>query len=145
MNEDIRVIVTYLESVANPETFLAACRTARSAGKPVIVIKLGATAEGRAAALAHTGALAGSMEAFDAVAGAAGVIRARTVDDVIELTEYLLHAPLPRGGSLGAITFSGALRGLLLDAAAANGLRFAALAEPTRARRNASRHAPRSR
>jgi acetyltransferase len=134
MNEDIRVIVTYLESVANPEAFLAACRTARSAGKPVIVIKLGATAEGRAAALAHTGALAGTMEAFDAVAGAAGVIRARTVDEVIELVEYVLHAPLPRGGSLGAITFSGALRGLLLDAAAANGLSFAALAEPTRQR-----------
>jgi len=134
MNEDIRVIVTYLESVANPEAFLAACRTARSAGKPVIVIKLGATAEGRAAALAHTGALAGTMEAFDAVAGAAGVIRARTVDEVIEVTEYVLHAPLPRGPSLGAITFSGALRGLLLDAAAANGLAFAALAEPTRAR-----------
>jgi acetyltransferase len=134
MNEDIRVIVTYLESVSNPEAFLAACRTARSAHKPVIVIKLGATAEGRAAALAHTGALAGSMEAFDAVAGAAGVIRARTVDEVIEVTEYVLHAPLPRGPSLGAITFSGALRGLLLDAAAANGLRFAELAEPTRAR-----------
>jgi acetyltransferase len=138
MNEDIRAIVTYLESVANPEAFLAACRTARSAGKPVIVIKLGATAEGRAAALAHTGALAGTMEAFDAVAGAAGVIRARTVDEVIEVTEYVLHAPLPRGPSLGpglgAITFSGALRGLLLDAAAANGLSFASLAEPTRAR-----------
>jgi acyl-CoA synthetase (NDP forming) len=134
MNEDIRVIVTYLESVADPEAFLASCRAARAAGKPVIVIKLGASAEGRAAALAHTGALAGAMEAFDAVAGQAGVIRARTVDDVIELTEYVLHAPLPRGPALGAITFSGALRGLLLDAAAANGLRFAALAEPTRAR-----------
>jgi acyl-CoA synthetase (NDP forming) len=139
MNEDIQVIVTYLESVADPEAFLAACRAARAAGKPIIVIKLGATAEGRAAALAHTGALAGSMEAFDAVAGPAGVIRARTVDDVIEITEYVLHAPLPRGPRLsatrlGAITFSGALRGLLLDAAAANGLAFASLAEPTRAR-----------
>jgi acetate---CoA ligase (ADP-forming) len=134
MNEDIRVIISYLESVGDPQAFLAACRTARSAGKPVIVIKLGASAEGRAAALAHTGALAGSMEAFDAVAGGAGVIRARTVDEVVGATEYVLHAPLPRGPRLGAITFSGALRGLLLDAAAANGLAFAPLAEATRAR-----------
>jgi acetate---CoA ligase (ADP-forming) len=53
---------------------------------------------------------------------------------VVEVTEYVLHAPLPRGPRLGAITFSGALRGLLLDAAAANGLAFAPLAVATRAR-----------
>jgi acetyltransferase len=85
------------------------------------------------------------MEAFDAVAGAAGVLRVRTVDDVVEAVEYILHAPplsaLSRVLSkaeaslrLGAITFSGALRGLLLDAAAANSLAFAPLAEATRAR-----------
>jgi len=108
-----------------------------------VVMKLGASAEGRAAALAHTGALAGAMEAFDAVAGAAGALRVRTVDDVVEAVEYILHAPhLPslsrmRGREevgdvrLGAITFSGALRGLLLDAAAAHGLAFAALADAT--------------
>jgi acetyltransferase len=134
MNDDIRVIVSYLEAVQNPQAFMAACRMARAAGKPIVVMKLGASAEGRAAALAHTGALAGAMEAFDAVAGAAGAIRVRTVDDVTEVVEYFLHAPLPRGPRLGAITFSGALRGLLLDAAAAHGLRFAALAEPTVAR-----------
>ena len=134
MNDDIRVIVAYLESVQDPDAFLAACRTARSAGKPVVVMKLGASAEGRAAALAHTGALAGAMEAFDAVAGAAGALRVRTVDDVVETAEYFLHAPLPRGPRLGAITFSGALRGLLLDAGAANGLAFPPLGETTRKR-----------
>jgi acetate---CoA ligase (ADP-forming) len=147
MNDDIRVIVCYLESVQNPAAFMAACRMARAAGKPMVVMKLGASVEGRAAALAHTGALAGAMEAFDAVAGAAGALRVRTVDDVVETVEYILHAPplpsLPRlrgrvgegdGARLGAITFSGALRGLLLDAAAANGLAFAPLAATTRER-----------
>ena len=134
VNDDIRIVVSYLESVQNPEAFLAACRMARSVGKPVLVIKLGASAEGRAAALAHTGALAGSMEAFDAVAGAAGALRLRTVDEVTEGVEYFLHAPLPRGRRLGAITFSGALRGLLLDAAAAHGLGFTPPADTTRQR-----------
>jgi acetyltransferase len=145
MNDDIAVIVSYLEAVQNPVAFMAACRMARKAGKPIVMMKLGASAEGRAAALAHTGALAGAMEAFDAVAGAAGVLRVRTVDDVVEAVEYILHAPplsalsrvLGKGeGSLrlGAITFSGALRGLLLDAAAANGLGFAPLALSTRER-----------
>ena len=118
----------------HPARFLAACRMAREAGKPVVVLKLGASAEGRAAALAHTGALAGATEAFDAVAGAAGVIRVRTLDDIVEAAEYFTHAPLPRGANLGGITFSGALRGLLFDGAAANGLRFPPLAPATRKR-----------
>jgi acetyltransferase len=143
MNDDIRVIVCYLEAVQNPDSFMAACRMARAAGKPIVMMKLGASVEGRAAALAHTGALAGAMEAFDAVAGLAGVLRVRTLDDVVETVEYILHVPplpsLPRmlgrvgegGFRLGAITFSGALRGLLLDAAAAQGLVFALLAPAT--------------
>jgi acetyltransferase len=134
MDDDIRVIVAYLESMQDPDSFLAACRTARAAGKPVIVMKLGASAAGRAAALAHTGALAGAMEAFDAVAGPAGALRVRTVDDVVEAVEFFTHAGLPRGRGLGGITFSGALRGLLLDAAEFNGLSFPPLAEATKSR-----------
>ena len=130
----VKAIVSYLESVHDPDAFLAACRAARAAGKPVVVVKLGASDAGREAALAHTGRLAGAMAAFDAVAGAAGVIRVRNLDAVVEAVEYLVHAPLPKGAGLGAITFSGGLRGMLLDAAAAHGLRFSPLAEATRRR-----------
>lgn len=133
---DTRVIVSYLESIHEPAGFLDACRRARDAGKPVIVVKLGASNEGREAALAHTGALAGPIEIFDAVAGPSGVIRARTLDDVVELTEYFLHAPLPKGPGLGSITFSGGLRGMMLDAAANNGLKFSALSPATRTKLN---------
>lgn len=129
---NVRVIVSYLETIKDPARFLAACRMARDAGKPVVVLKLGSSPEGRAAALAHTGALAGATEAFDAVAGAAGALRVRTLDDIVEAAEYFTHARLPGGGNLGAITLSGALRGLLLDSAAANGLRFPPLAAATR-------------
>jgi acetyltransferase len=130
----VKAIVSYLESVHDADAFLAACRLARAAGRPVVVVKLGASKDGREAALAHTGRLAGSMEAFDAVAGAAGVIRARNLDQAVELAEYFVHAPPPRGAGLGAITFSGGLRGMLLDAAASHGLRFSPLTDETRAR-----------
>lgn len=129
-----RVIVSYLESVRRPDRFLAACAAAKAAGKPVIVVKLGTSDSGRAAALAHTGALAGSIAAFDAIAGPAGAIRVSTLDDVVEVSEYFLHAPLPAGEGLGAITFSGGLRGLLLDQAAVNNLSFPPLAAKTRKR-----------
>lgn len=129
-----KVIVSYLESVHDSEAFLAACRMARDAGKPVVVAKLGASDEGRAAAMAHTGALAGSMQAFDAIAGEAGVIRVGNLDSVVETVEYLLHAPLPNGPKLGAITFSGGFRGLMLDNAAKHGLAFTPIARETRAK-----------
>jgi len=128
---DIKVIVSYLEAVGDPERFLAACRMAQAAGKPVVMVKLGESEAGRAAALAHTGALAGSMQAFDAVAGEAGVIRVDTLDDIVETVDYLVHAPIPAGRRLGAVTLSGAYRGLLLDAAERNGLLFPALEAPT--------------
>ena len=128
---EIKVIVSYLESVRDADRFLRACRTARAVGKPVVVVKLGASDHGREAALAHTGRLAGSMEAFDAVAGPAGVMRMRNLDGVVEAVEYAVHAPMPRGRGLGAITFSGGLRGMLLDAATAQGLSFSPLSRAT--------------
>ena len=133
-NPQVKVIVSYLESVRDPQQFLAACEAAKSVGKPVIVLKLGRSDNGRAAAMAHTGALAGSVAAFDAIAGNAGVIRVSNLDDVIEAAEYFLHAPLPNGNGVGAITFSGGLRGLLLDQAEANNLSFPPLAAKTKRR-----------
>lgn len=130
---DTKVIVSYLEAVHDRDAFLDACRSARAAGKPVVVMKLGSSEAGRGAALAHTGGLAGSMAAFEAVAGAAGAIRVATLDDAVEITEYMLRAALPKGPALGAITFSGGLRGLMLDAAERNGLRFPPLSDESQA------------
>src|SRR5258705_7792482 len=74
------------------------------------------------------------MEAFDGAGGQGGVIRVTNLDGVVEAVEYLVHAPLPKGAGLGAITFSGGLRGMLLDAAAAHGLQFSPLSGATRRR-----------
>jgi acyl-CoA synthetase (NDP forming) len=129
---DVKVIVCYLEAVRDRDGFLAACRAARAVDKPVIVVKLGTSVQGRAAALAHTGALAGTAASFDAIAGVSGAVRVTNLDDLVEVTEYALHARLPKGRGVAAITFSGGLRGMLLDAAERNGVHFAALQETTR-------------
>ncbi len=129
---DVRVIACYLESVHNGAAFLEALRIARAAGKHVVIMKLGASDAGRAAAAAHTGALAGSMEAFDAVAGRAGAIRVGNLDEMVEAVEFLVHAPAPQGKRLGSITFSGGMRGLLLDAAEACGMSYQPLSDVTR-------------
>jgi acyl-CoA synthetase (NDP forming) len=122
--------VVYLEGVRNTKAFREACKAARAAGKPVIAIKLGASEGGRAAAMAHTGALAGSIESFDAISAREGVIRARGLDELVETTECFVHAALPKGSRLAAVTLSGGKRGLLIDAFSAAGLNFASLSAP---------------
>jgi len=123
----VRVIVVYLEGVRNTKVFRDACKAARAAGKPVIALKLGASEGGRAAAMAHTGALAGSIETFDAISTREGVIRVRGLDELIETTECFVHADTPRGNRLAAVSLSGGKRGLLIDTFYSAGLNFAPL------------------
>jgi acyl-CoA synthetase (NDP forming) len=123
----IRVIVVYLEGVRNTKVFREACKAARAAGKPVIALKLGASEGGRAAAMAHTGALAGSIETFDAISTREGVIRVRGLDELIETTECFVHADPPKGNHLAAVSLSGGKRGLLIDAFYSAGMNFAPL------------------
>jgi acyl-CoA synthetase (NDP forming) len=128
---ELKVIIVYIEAIADIEKFKAACRMARAAGKAIVAVKLGQSESGRNAAMAHTASLAGTVEAFDAVAADIGVIRADTLDDAVEITELLAHTGAAGGRRLGAITLSGAFRGLLYDAAERNALQFPKLADAT--------------
>src|SRR5207253_7389630 len=104
---DIRVIACFIESIKHAGEFRSACERARDAGKAVVAVKIGGSEESRKAALAHTGALAGALECFDAVAEAVGVVRVDTLDEVVETVEYFTHAAPPKGPRLGGLTFSG--------------------------------------
>ncbi|MGE3247590.1 MAG: CoA-binding protein, partial [Beijerinckiaceae bacterium] len=133
---EIKVIIVYIEALKDIERFKAACKDARARGKHVVAIKLGASEAGRGAAMAHTGSLAGTLEAFDALAADIGVVRAETLDEAVEITELLVHTGPAPGTRLGAITLSGAYRGLLLDAAEKHGLQFPPLQQGTLDRLN---------
>src|SRR5947207_3048500 len=82
-----------------------------------------------AAAMAHTGALAGSIETFDAISTREGVIRVPGLDELIETTECFIHAAPPKGNRLAGVSLSGGKRGLLIDAFHSAGLSFAPLSE----------------
>lgn len=131
---ELKLIIVYIEAIADVAKFAAACRMAGDAGKAVIALKLGQSQAGRAAALAHTGSLAGSAQAFAALCGDLGAIVADTLDDAVEITELLVHTGPVAGRRLGAMTLSGALRGLLIDAAERHGLSFPPLTPATRAK-----------
>ncbi len=131
---EVRLIFCLVEAVRRSEDFLAACRAARDAGKPVVVLKMGVSEGGRRAALSHTGSLAGRVEAFDAVAGPAGVIRVQSADGAVDVIDLLLHASEPRGEGMGVLVYSGGVRGLAEDAADRHRVTLPEFAPETRAR-----------
>lgn len=130
----VRAILLYLEQVVRADDFLDACRAAGDAGKTVIAVKIGGSDAGRAAALAHTGALAGTVDAFDAVAGAAGVVRFDCLEDAVEGLEYAVRAELPRGPGVAVMTNSGAMKSLVSESAARVGVELVKLAPATQER-----------
>ncbi|MCC6887585.1 MAG: acetate--CoA ligase family protein [Hyphomicrobiales bacterium] len=127
----LRVILCYIEAIPDAAHFLEAARRAHNNGKTVVAVKIGGSEQSRAAALAHTGSLAGSAQAFDAVAGSAGIIRFDSFEDALEAVEYLARLPLPRGRNIAVMTNSGALRSLATEAAERTGAVLATLSAPT--------------
>src|SRR6476659_9279908 len=122
--EDRGVGVGYMVTTGNEAGLETPDLMAYFAADPsirVIVVYL----EGvRAAAMAHTGALAGSIETFDAISTREGVIRVRGLDEFIETTECFVHADPPKSNRLAAVSLSGGKRGLLIDAFYSAGLNF---------------------
>jgi acetyl coenzyme A synthetase (ADP forming)-like protein len=124
------VVLLYLESFGNPRKFgRVARRVARK--KPIVAMKAGRTAAGARAASSHTAALAGSEAAVDALFLHAGVLRADTLEELLDLTSLLAAQPLPRGNRVAIVTNAGGLGILCADACEAAGLSLPVLSGET--------------
>jgi acetyltransferase len=123
---ETRVIVAYLEGLADGRRFFEALR-ATTAHKPVVLLKAGRSPEGGRAVSSHTGALAGSDTTFEAAIRQAGAVRARGVEELFDLARCLASQPLPRGRRLLVVTNGGGLGVIATDAARDAGLEVAAL------------------
>jgi len=117
-----RVIAIYCEEIRRPAEFLAACRRARAAGKPVVLMQAGRGAKARKAAQSHTGALIGDYATIKTQAENAGAIVVSTMDEMMDLTEILVRYPVPPAKGPGILTASGAYVGLTNDFAEEIGL-----------------------
>ncbi|KRR15860.1 6-carboxyhexanoate--CoA ligase [Bradyrhizobium jicamae] len=129
-----KVILCCVEACRDAGRLIAALTEAREAGKPVLVLKIGTSAAGQAAAASHTGALAGSDAVFDALLVRYGAVRVRSIEELIELghaASILLPDRLPKGPRLAVVTASGGFGVLLADAAQAVGLSLPELSEAT--------------
>jgi len=124
------VVLLYLESFGNPRKFArVASRVART--KPILAMRSGTSRAGARAASSHTAALAGSDAAVEALFAQAGVLRARTLEELLDAAVLFSSQPLPRGNRVAVLTNAGGLGILCADACDAAGLSLPQLAPET--------------
>jgi acetyl coenzyme A synthetase (ADP forming)-like protein len=127
------VIAAYLEGVKDgPEFIKIAQRVSRS--KPIIIVKSGRTSVGSRAVSSHTGTLAGSDAAYNAAFKQGGVIRADSLEEMLDYSRAFSVCPLPEGRNIAIITNAGGLGILTADACYNAGLSIASFEESTVAR-----------
>ncbi len=128
----VKVILLYLESFGNPSRFLQICQDV-ARRKPVVAVKSGRTGAGARAASSHTGSLAGSEVAVEALIAQAGVIRTDTIEELFDVAMILANQPVPRGGRVAILTNAGGPGIMCADACESHGLTIADLTPATAA------------
>src|SRR5205823_768444 len=128
-DDGTRAVGLFLESVRRPEAFAQALGMLAEAGKPVACLKVGRSAGGAKAVLAHSGAVVGSDVAFGALLRAYGVVQVDDYPELIEVLEVLGRKRRPSGTRLGGVTNSGGEGALLADHADAAGIPFRPLSD----------------
>ncbi|PZG19653.1 acetate--CoA ligase family protein [Nonomuraea aridisoli] len=126
-----KVIALFLESIRNPAEFSRVARRALEAGKPIVALKIGRSKLASHTAQAHTGALVGDDDVIDAALRGLGVIRVRSLEDLI-ITAGLLASTGPlRGRRIGVVTPSGGAAEIIADRAEDEGLELPPFAPET--------------
>ncbi len=119
-------VILFLEGFKRPERFLALADHALAIGKPIMVVKVGHSEQAQAAAVAHSGSLAGESRVTDVALDAAGVIRCADLDELLETAE-LVEGVRRTGrrvgrGRTGVVTVSTGEASLIADLAPRTGV-----------------------
>jgi acyl-CoA synthetase (NDP forming) len=137
--DETRVIALLLETAREPARLRAALDRAAASDVPVVLLAVGGTPSGTGLVSAHSGALAGSDAAWEALVEAHGLLRVEDLDEMADLLELLAagrrvvhhgHGKVARTG-IATVHDSGAERVLVADVGHRLGVPFAALAAET--------------
>jgi len=125
------VITAYAEGISDGKEFLNTAKKI-SGKKPFVILKGGQSKKGAEAVSSHTGALSGSKEAYSAAFRKAGVLEARTMEEMFDWARALAWQPLPKGKRVAVLTNAGGPAILAVDAIEKAGLELAELTQETR-------------
>ena len=132
-DDGTRVIVTYVEGLRDPSTFLEVAAKV-AAKKPVLAMKAGRTMEGAKAAASHTGGLAKEDIATDLIFKKAGIVDFRDEGELINAAAAFASQPIPRGNRVGIVTNTGGPAVIGTDILVGAGLELPPLSEKTEKR-----------
>src|SRR6266853_1427987 len=120
-DDNTQIIAQHCEDLKDGRSFAEVAKRV-SKKKPIVVLKAGRTSAGAKAASSHTGALAGNDKIYEDVFNQSGVIRARSLRDMLEFARGIPVLPTPKGENVVIITGAGGSGVLLSDACIDNKL-----------------------
>jgi acyl-CoA synthetase (NDP forming) len=129
-DSDTRLIVSYLEGIKDGKRFFTLAQRI-SKQKPIIVWKGGVTESGAKAALAHTGALAGSKQIWEAMFKQSGIVSVTSFEEIVDCSMAFYHSKLPRGRRVAIVSGQGGTGVGTSDNCVRLGLELANLSETT--------------
>ncbi len=129
--EDVKQILLYMESIQNPANFRRLA-TRISKKKPILALKAGRSDAGASAASSHTGSLAGSDKAADALLRQSGVIREFSLQKLFATAKVFSNCPIPKGNRVAIVTNSGGPGIMATDAICELGMQMAPLSDATK-------------
>lgn len=132
-HEQTKAVVLYLEGFSDGRDLLATMVRLREAGKPVVVLTVGASEASRAAAQSHTGALTAATDVVRAACRAAGASLVDTPAQAVELAHLLLGGPLAAGRRIAVVSDSGGQGAIAADTLARHALVVPRLSAATQA------------
>ena len=135
---DVSVIVAYAEGITDPATLIRALDRARAAHKPIVFMKVGASAVGAAAARSHTASLAGDDAVYDAAFRQFGAYRAHSTEDMLDVAYAAGFGVFPPSRRVALLSISGGVGVQMADAAVAAGLDVAPMSDDAQARLKAA-------
>lgn len=128
------VICVYIEEIRDGEKFIQCAKKASKLGKPIVALKVGRSDSGSVAASSHTGAITGSDEAYEAIFKRYGIIRAMTIQELLDYTLILAPKKYPRSSNVAIATISGGGGIIMADDCEDFGLSIPQLSRGTRDR-----------
>ncbi|GAB3038177.1 acetate--CoA ligase family protein [Natronobiforma cellulositropha] len=129
-SDETDVVIGYLEGIDDGQAFLEVA-SAVTTETPIVLVKSGRTDAGAKAASSHTGSIAGSERAYETALEQAGVLRARSVQELFDYARALSGLPLPESDGIAVVTNAGGPGVLTTDAVGDSSLSMASFTDET--------------